>query len=275
MFSTFIRRFVVKFDMLILLFGGVKLFLDGFQDEFLVLQEEATHVGADAVCQLQPGRWHVLAHLEHHVVGYHILWRFIFQSSNIVSKLEEGLEHRVLLDGVEGLVAANDHEVVVVLDDGLLVLLQSQLVRLHQGHLQVLEGRRWVLLESFVYQLLSHHVVYIEEVVSVFPGVLKHLLGEGALSPVSQLVLLVCQHSAVVLEEESQAEAWFLQDSRCLSRVKHIDNVEAKVFLEPLHIVVSSVQHLGFAGVVEEGEQGRTQLLSQLDSVHYEVMSPR
>ena len=55
-------------------------------------------------------------------------------------------------------------------------------------------------LQAFVQELLAHHVVDKEEVVCVFAGVAEHFGGEGAETPICELVLLVCEDGAVVLE---------------------------------------------------------------------------
>lgn len=107
----------------------------------------------------------------------------------------------------------------------------------------------------------------------VFPCVLEHFLGDRSLSPVSELVLLVSDDSAVALQQVCQAEALLLKDSGCLPGVKHVYEVKTEVLLEPFYVVVGTVKNLGFRRIVENGEQLFAEEVSELDSVYDEVMS--
>ena len=79
---------------------------------------------------------------------------------------------------------------------------------------------------------------------SVFTGVVHHLLRNRPDSPVSELVLLVCQDPTVGLEEVSKAECFLLQHTRCLTSVKHVDDVKTEIALKPLDVGIGSVKNL-------------------------------
>ena len=62
--------------------------------------------------------------------------------------------------------------------------------------------------------------------------------------PIGKLELLVCLYTAAVLQQEGQRVAGQTEDSAGLACVKHVDNVEPKVPLEPENVIVSSVKNL-------------------------------
>jgi hypothetical protein len=50
---------------------------------------------------------------------------------------------------------------------------------------------------------LPDHIIDIEKVVGVFTSIPEHFIGEWSHPPICKLVLLVCDHVTIVLEEES------------------------------------------------------------------------
>ena len=63
-------------------------------------------------------------------------------------------------------------------------------------------------------------------------------------APVGQLELFVGLHAAVVGQQVAETVSGETQDSRRLTRVKHVHDVEPQVSLEPLHVHVGAVEHL-------------------------------
>jgi hypothetical protein len=74
-----------------------------------------------------------------------------------------------------------------------------------------------------------------------------------------------------VLEKVSEAKPLQVKHSGCLSGVEHIDDVQSEVSLEPLHVLISTVQHLRDTGVVENVAQGVAEILSQRNRINNEV----
>jgi hypothetical protein len=64
-------------------------------------------------------------------------------------------------------------------------------------------------------------------------------------SPVRQLELFISLHTAAVLKQKGQRVPWQTENTASLTSVKHVDNVEPKVTLQPDNIRVSSVKDLG------------------------------
>ena len=79
---------------------------------------------------------------------------------------------------------------------------------------------------------------------SVLSSITAHLLRDGSLTPISQLILLVGNHVTVVLKKESQRETLELKHSSSLSGIEEIHYIDSKIFLEPFDIVVRPVKDL-------------------------------
>lgn len=112
------------------------------------------------------------------------------------------------------------------------------------GLLQELVGIACADLEAFGDQFLLQDIVYVQEVVGVLTSVVQHFRGERSLPPVGQLVLLVSNHIAVVLQQKGKGEALKLKDSTSLPCVEEVHNKNAEILLKPLDIVVRAVKHL-------------------------------
>ena len=78
-----------------------------------------------------------------------------------------------------------------------------------------------------------------------------------------------------MLEQVSQALCWQPQHSSSLACVKHVDDIDAEISLQPLHIAVGAVEHLHNFWVVENTPQGVADLPLERDSVNNEVFLPR
>lgn len=64
-------------------------------------------------------------------------------------------------------------------------------------------------------------------------------------------------YAADVTQQVLQAKAWQAEEARRLAGVKHVDDEEAKVLLQPEDVAVGAVQHLQGACVAEAlGEGG-------------------
>ena len=63
-------------------------------------------------------------------------------------------------------------------------------------------------------------------------------------APVSELELFVGLHAAVVRQQEAEGVTRHVEDARCLTRVKHVDDVEPEISLQPVDVHVGSVEHL-------------------------------
>ena len=94
---------------------------------------------------------------------------------------------------------------------------------------------------SCLYQFLSHHIINVEQIVSVLTSVLQHLFVERSQSPISELILLVSTDLTVALEEIPKAFLRQAQGSRSPVCIKQVDYVKAKVTLKPFNIAVSSM----------------------------------
>jgi len=107
---------------------------------------------------------------------------------------------------------------------------------------------------------------------SILSGILQHFSAKRANSPVCQLVLFICNDSTILLQQEGETESFELENSRCLTCVKHIDDVEAKVSLKPLDIHVSTVEHLDLLWIIEYWAQTAAYMFSQCNNVNQEVL---
>jgi len=101
-----------------------------------------------------------------------------------------------------------------------------------------------------------------------------HVSGDGPDSPVSELKALVCVHSAVVLEQVAEARRGQVEGPRGLARVEEAHKIQAQVALEPDHVRVRAVEHLGDGGV-REGLVEHLEVVPQLQRVHEEVLLAR
>jgi len=182
----------------------------------------------------------------------------VFHSRNKVPPLDDGLEHRVLRGSV--LLALEEHLVIEVLYDVLLPYFKTHSVALVEGLLHQLSGVARILFSSFLEELVSKQVVDVKQEMGVFSSVLYHFFGQGPLSPVSQLVLLICDHSTVRLKQEGESSRFELEHSSGLARIEHIHDVETEVPLQPLNIHVSSVKHLHFVRVVKDVQESGSKL---------------
>ena len=89
----------------------------------------------------------------------------------------------------------------------------------------------------------------------VFASILKHLLGDWSDTPVCELVFFVSQNLAVSLQKESQTELLHRQGPRGLASIEHVNQVEAKVSLQPLDVRVSTMEDLHDFRVVKDASQ--------------------
>ena len=97
---------------------------------------------------------------------------------------------------------------------------------------------------------------------SIFSGILQHFSAERANSPICQLILFICNNSTILLQQEGETESFQLENSRCLTCVKHIDDIEAKVSLKPLDIHIGTVEHLDLLWIIEYRSQAATYMFS-------------
>lgn len=132
------------------------------------------------------GRRTGLSNEEHHVGRQHESSRLILKSGSLITPLEEGSKDPQLALVETSVVLLIKLSVGVVSDQVLLKHLQRHLTRPIEDGVKDIVG-----LITSSHCFISHPVVNVEEVVSVLPGILHHLLGEGADSPVGELILLV------------------------------------------------------------------------------------
>lgn len=62
--------------------------------------------------------------------------------------------------------------------------------------------------------------------------------------PVSQLVTFVWVHAAEVLQQMVEGMSGQVKSSTSLMCVKHVDDIQTKVPLEPLDVWIGTVKHL-------------------------------
>ena len=108
----------------------------------------------------------------------------------------------------------------------------------------------------------------------VLAGVVEHLVGDGPDAPVGELVLLVGLDAAVLLEEELEAEAAEVEDARGLAGVEAVDDVHAKVALEPEDVPVAAVEDLEDARVRERRVE-QVHVRAQREAVDDKVLRAR
>ena len=87
-------------------------------------------------------------------------------------------------------------------------------------------------------------IVGVEEKVRVGLRVQPHIIGQWTHAPVGELVRLVHIQLEYALEEVRQGEPLVWQQPHCLARVKHVDNVQAVVALQPDNVAVCAMQYL-------------------------------
>ena len=63
-------------------------------------------------------------------------------------------------------------------------------------------------------------------------------------TPVRHLELLARRDAAVVIQQVLQAIAWKTEETGCLMRVKHSDDVDSEIALKPQHVMVGTMKHL-------------------------------
>ena len=83
----------------------------------------------------------------------------------------------------------------------------------------------------------------------VLPGILEHLPRYGPLSPIRGLKFLVGCHAGVGRQEVGEGGGGEGERASGLPRVKDVNQVEAKVSLEPNHIRIAAMEHLDNAGI--------------------------
>ena len=66
-----------------------------------------------------------------------------------------------------------------------------------------------------------------------------------------------------------------LEDARGLASIEHVDHIKPKVSLQPLHVMICSMQYLHHRRVVKHRAQSLTQLRLQRERVHQKVFLPR
>jgi len=196
--------------------------LHHFHQLLLILHYNRRHVTPTRIPQLVPRHRHVPRNLEHHMIGHNIADALVLDPRDVVPPLDEALQRLELCERLQTPVPPHDHVVVVVLDHGLLVRLQAEARALVVHLPQVVLGVRGRGLEALVEELLPQEVVDIEEVVGVLAGVAEHLGGEGAESPVGELVLLVGEDGAVVVEKVGEGEGGEAEDAGGLAGVEEV-----------------------------------------------------
>ena len=198
---------------------------------------------------------------------------FVRHASNIVTELQEHFEHAHLRIGRMNALPLNDHVVVEVLYERLLPSGETK----HIGLLvNLLKKSHLVtcLLCGLSDEVLTNAIVDIEQIVGVFASVFQHLGWQRSLSPVCQLVLLVGNDVAVLLQEECKTESWQLQDTRRLTCIEHVHKVKREVSLQPNNIRVGAMQNFKFLRIGEDGPQMVTKLSPQSDRVDDKVLGP-
>jgi len=90
----------------------------------------------------------------------------------------------------------------------------------------------------------------------VFPCIFKHFFWYRSLSPIRELVFFVGNDPTVVLEQERKTKPLLLQYSGSLPCIKHVNDIEAEVFLQPLNIIVGSMKNLYLGWIIENRQQG-------------------
>jgi len=133
----------------------------------------------------------------------------------------------------------------------------------------------WAYLGSILVQIYTQSVVDIEQVVSVLPRIPDHLRWKRSHPPIGQLILLVSVDLAVDKEEVGEAGGAELKDARGLASIEDVDHIKPKVSLQPLHVMICSMQYLHHRRVVKHRAQSLTQLRLQRKRVHQKVFLPR
>eukprot|EP00160_Parvularia_atlantis_P018645 Unigene7004_Nuclearia_a/m.21448 Unigene7004_Nuclearia_a/g.21448 ORF Unigene7004_Nuclearia_a/g.21448 Unigene7004_Nuclearia_a/m.21448 type:complete len:382 (+) Unigene7004_Nuclearia_a:90-1235(+) len=123
-------------------------------------------------------------------------------------------------------------------------------------------------------QLVAQAIVDVQQVVRVLARVPKHLLRQRPDAPVGQLVLLVGRHVRKLAQQVRQAKRRVLEHARGLARVEQVDDVDAKVALQPLHVAVGAVEDLDDCRV-GEGARETWDVRAQGESVDEEVLRAR
>mmetsp|Transcript_24730 Transcript_24730/g.54385 ORF Transcript_24730/g.54385 Transcript_24730/m.54385 type:complete len:227 (-) Transcript_24730:97-777(-) len=99
-------------------------------------------------------------------------------------------------------------------------------------------------------QCIAQSIVRVQQIVRVCSGVIHKFLGEWTLSPISQLVFLVGLMIAIKLDQVCETVPTAeIQHSCRLASVKHVDNVNRKVALQPHNIGIGTMQNLHNARV--------------------------
>ena len=63
-------------------------------------------------------------------------------------------------------------------------------------------------------------------------------------SPVSQLILFICHHLAVLPQQVGQRVPGQVQNPGCLASVKHVHHVDPEITLKPLDVMVCTMENL-------------------------------
>ena len=109
---------------------------------------------------------------------------------------------------------------------------------------------------------------------SVFTGVLEHLIGERTLCPVSHLILLVHVQITVVFEKVSKTPAPKVQSDRCVMSVKQVYNVNAEITLQPKDVIVSTVKDFDNIWIIKDASECITEVNFQSYCVHDVITLP-
>ena len=109
----------------------------------------------------------------------------------------------------------------------------------------------------------------------VLSCVFLHLAGQWPHTPIRELVLLVCEDGAVELKQIGEADLLVANSPCRLPGIKHVDEVQAEVPLQPLNILVRSMEHLNDLWVVKDSPQRISKLLLQCNGVNDEVFLSR
>lgn len=118
-----------------------------------------------------------------------------------------------------------------------------------------------VAFSSFFNEIDANAIIDIQKVMGVFASILLQLSWEGSNAPVRQLVLLVGQNLAVCLQQIGETERLHSNCARSLTRIEQVDNVEAEVTLEPVHVRITTMEDFDNIWIVEDCSQVLTDYL--------------
>lgn len=105
------------------------------------------------------------------MIGHHIAHRLVLNARDVVSPLEQGLQSLELCETLQSLVSPDNHIVVVVLNNGLLIGLEAEGGAFVKNLPQVLVRVLRVSSHTLLNELLIHQIIDVQKVVCIFPRI--------------------------------------------------------------------------------------------------------